>query len=218
MNIEIPSLIIINSPQGGGKSHLIRYIMYQYRKKFDYGICFTNTFFEDDSFDYIKRKYIHPRYNPDVMKGLMNIQADLIGQKKRGKQAFVIFDDCLDAKQFSDNNFQEICMQCRHYDITVIFAVQYCNIIPPFMRANAMSVVIFRTDSQANLKALYESYGQAFNNYNEFKNYLMQKLGNYKFIYYDKRHVSENIDETYRIMVAPSKIPKFILKANKLLS
>lgn len=218
MDIEIPGLILINSPQGGGKSHLIRYMMYQLRKKLDYGIVFTNTFFEDDSFDYINKKYIHPEYNPNVLEGLMNIQANLIDARGPKKEAFVVFDDCIDPKQFKDPKLKELCTQLRHYHITVIFATQYANILPTWLRANAMAVVIFRTDSECNLKALYQSYGQLFNNFNEFKNYVMQNLGNYKFIYYDKRHVNQDIDETYRIMLAPAKIPKFKLKANKLLS
>jgi len=218
MNIQIPSLILLNAPQGSGKSHLIRYMMYQCRKRFDYGICFSNTFFEDDSFDYIKKKYIHPEYNPDVLSALMKIQSNLIEEGKAVKEAFCIFDDCIDASQFKCPKLKQLCTQLRHYHITVIFTTQYTNLLPTFMRANAMAVIIFRTDSECNLRALYESYGQLFNNYNEFKNYLMQKLGNYKFVYYDKRHVNEDIEDTYRIMLAPERIPKFQLQTRKIIS
>jgi len=204
--------------KGGGKSHLIRYMMYTLKKKFDYGVVFTNTFFEDDSFDYVNKKYIHPEYNEDVLTELMNIQANLIEEGKTQKEAYCIFDDCIDASQFKCPKLKQLCTQLRHYHITVIFATQYVNLIPPYMRSNAMYVVIFKTDSECSLKALYASYGQLFNNFNEFKNHIMHKLGNYKFIFYDKNHVSENIADTYRIMVAPEHIPKFRLKTRKLLS
>ena len=80
LDIEIPSLILINAPQGSGKSHLIRYIMYMNRKKFDYGIVFTNTLFEDDSFDYVNKKYVHPEYDPNALTSLMKIQSNLIAE------------------------------------------------------------------------------------------------------------------------------------------
>lgn len=217
MNIKIPSLLLINAPQGSGKSHLIRYIMHNLRKKLDYGIVFTNTLFEDDSFDYINKKYIHPEYNPDILSSLMKIQSNLV-EEGNIKEAFVIFDDCIDAAQFKCPKLKQLCIQLRHYHITVIFATQYTNLLPTWMRANALDVVIFRTDSECNLKALHSSYGQLFNNFNDFKNYVMQNLGNYKFIYYSKAHATGDIEDTYKIMVAPAKIPKFKLKTRKLLS
>lgn len=207
MNVQIPSLLLINSPQGGGKSHLIRYIMYQNRKRFDYGVVFSNTLFEDDSFDYIDDKYVHPEYNPDVVTKLMEIQS-----KNQAKNAFCVFDDCIDAAQFKCPKLKQLCTQLRHYRITVIFATQYANLLPSWMRTNAMGVVIFRTDSESNLMALRKEYGQLFDSFNEFKNYIIKNLGNYRFVYYDKRHVNENVEDTYKIMVAPEKIPKFHFK------
>lgn len=217
LQIELPSLILLNATQGSGKSHLIRYLMHMNRKKFDYGIIFCNTHFEADSFDYIDKKFVHPEYNPEVLSNLMKIQAKLV-EEGVIKQAYVVFDDCIQASQFQCPNLKQLCTQLRHFHITVIFATQYTNLLPTWMRANAMDVIIFKTTSKSNLIALYESYGQEYGNFNDFKNYIMENLGNYKFIYYDKRHANENIEQTYKIMICPSKIPKFKLKARKLLS
>lgn len=213
MDIEIPSLILINSPQGGGKSHLIRYIMYQHRKKFDYGIVFTNTYFEDDSFDYVPKDYVHPEFDEEILSNLMTIQQNLI-KKNIIKEAFVIFDDCIDRTQFESSILKRVCTQLRHYHITVIFSTQYANLLPTYMRTNCMSVIIFKTDSECNLKALYQSYGQMFDSFNAFKNFILSKLGNHKFIYYKKNQVSEDINETFPVMIAPERIPKFKLKFN----
>ena len=147
----------------------------------------------------------------------MKIQAKFV-EEGNIKECYALFDDCIDASQFKCPKLKQLCTQLRHYHCSVIFATQYANILPTYMRANAMAVVIFKTDSECNLKALYSSYGQLFNNFSDFKNYVMQKLGNYKFIYYDKRHVNEDISDTYKIMIAPQKIPKFKLKTRKLIS
>lgn len=150
---------------------------------------------------------MHPEYNPDVVTKLMEIQS-----KNQAKNAFCVFDDCIDAAQFKCPKLKQLCTQLRHYRITVIFATQYANLLPSWMRTNAMGVVIFRTDSESNLMALRKEYGQLFDSFNEFKNYIIKNLGNYRFVYYDKRHVNENVEDTYKIMVAPEKIPKFHFK------
>ena len=211
IELEIPALYIINSPQGGGKSHLIRYLMYINRKKFDYGLVFSNTFFDGDSFDYVKKEYVHPEYNEEALQKLMDIQQELIS-KNIIKEAYVIFDDCIEKEQFSSETLKQLTIQLRHFHITLIFATQYANLVPTRMRSNCMGTFIFATDSECNLKALYASYGQQFNNYQDFKNYLIKNTGNHKFLYYSKKHTSDDLCSTYRVMICPAKIPKFKLK------
>ncbi len=212
MDIEIPGLLIINSEQGGGKTHLIRYLMHKYRHSFDFGIVFTNTYFEDGSFDYIDKKYVHPEYNPDILANLMKLQMGLIIEKTL-KEAFVIFDDSIEKDQFACPILKNLCTQLRHYHIMVIFATQYANILPTWMRANTMSVVIFKSDSECNLKALFASYGQGFGKFERFKNYIAENLGDYKFIFYDKK-ASGDIAKKFPVMRCPAKIPKFKLRFN----
>jgi hypothetical protein len=215
MKLERPGLLLINGEQGRGKSKLIDYLMYKNRKNFDYGVVFTNTHFEPGNYDYISEKYIHPEYDESVLESLMKIQEDLIKEKKF-KDCFVIFDDCIDKKQFESPVLKRACTQLRHYNMTIIFATQYANILPPWMRSNAMGIVMFLSDSHRNLKALFESYGQKFDSFNNFKNYIMMNLGNYKFVYYDKKHITDDIFTTYRVMICPAKIPKFKIKFNKI--
>ncbi len=210
LNITIPGLYILCAYQGSGKSHLIRYLMYENRKKFDYGIVFTNTFFDDDAYDFFPAKFVHPEYDENILQKLMDIQAKLI-EKGIIKEVIVIFDDCIDdPNQFTSKALKRLCTQLRHYHITVIFSTQYCNAIPPRMRTNSMGCFIFKTDTEVSLKALFESYGQKFETYKQFKKYLMDATGDYKFVYYDKSKSGE-IGDMYQVMKCPEKIPKFKL-------
>ncbi len=212
-NLDIPALILIVGAQGLGKSHLIRYLMNKMRKKFDYGLVFTNTFFDDNPFDYIDAEYVHPEYDEDKLQNLMDIQAKLI-EKGVKKNAFVIFDDCIDdPNQFNSPVLKRLCTQLRHYNITVIFSTQYCNALPSRMRTNAMSVFMFYTDTKNNLEALYNSFGQSFETYNDFKSFLLSHTGNYKFIYFNKMK-SNNQKDNYIVMKCPPKINKFKIKFN----
>ena len=213
-NLTTPSLNIIVGAQGLGKSHLIKMIMHKLRKKFDYGIVFTNTFFDNNPFPYIEDEYIHPEYNEKVLENLMDIQAKLIGEGKK-KSAFVIFDDCIDDdKEFSSPTLKRLTTQLRHY-LTVIFSTQYCNAIPSRMRTNAMCVFMFHTDTKNSLEALYNSYGQAFETYNDFKKFILEKTSaKYNFIYYNKMQNDNSLENNYKVYRCPAKIPSFKIKFN----
>jgi hypothetical protein len=97
MNISIPGLLIICGLQGGGKSHLIHYIMYENQKKFDQGIVFSNTGFSTDNFDYIDKHFVHSKYDEFALANLKLIYEQLVKKDKK-PSGFVIFDDCLCGK------------------------------------------------------------------------------------------------------------------------
>lgn len=221
-DIDLPSFVIVNGFQGGGKSYLIKYLMYKYRKVFSYGLVFCNSHFDTNNsgFDYVPDEFIFPEYNEEALENLMNIQAKLV-EKGITKHAYCILDDCLDdPKEFTSPVLKRLTTQCRHYNITVIFSTQYCNSLTSRMRTNAMSVFIFNSSTRNNTEALYNSYGQLFDNYNDFKTYLNSNLGDYKFIYYNKMKTkpSDKLDDIYGIYKAPGKIPNFKLKINSKLN
>lgn len=210
MELKIPGSFILCGSQGTGKSTLIHYMMYKLRKKFKYGLVFTNTFFDNDPFPYIPKKYIHPEYSEEALTKLMDIQADLVAKKKIN-ECFVIFDDCINSnEQFKSDALIRLCTQLRHYHITLIMSTQYCNKLPGIMRTNCMGVFIFKSDARLNLEAIYHEYGQRFDTYNDFKEYVFKKLSEkYRFIYYNKFTEKTKLEDVYQVMICPPKIPKF---------
>lgn len=213
-DIDIPSLILIFGGMRLGKSHLIRYLMYNLRKKFDYGIVFCNTCFEDSSFDYVPTELVYPEYSSEALENLMKIQANLV-EKGVKKNAYVIFDDALFDDQFKCNSLKKLTTQLRHYNITLIMSSQYANCIPQRMKANSMHTFIFHTDNKNNLEALYNAFGQLFfDSYNDFKKYLLEHTGDYKFIYYSNMLPQSNLTNNFHSYKAPAKIPRFRLKIN----
>ena len=131
MDIQIPSLIIIAGKPKSGKSYLIKYLMYQMRKKFDYGIVFTRTQFTHDM-NYISPEYVHNNYYEDKLKNLMKIQSEVV-RMGLNKQAFVLFDDCL-STEFSSQLFIDLITQHRHFKITPILSTQYLFKLNPTIR------------------------------------------------------------------------------------
>jgi hypothetical protein len=120
--------LIINGKQGSGKSHLITYVMRENNlssNRFDYGIVFSNTLWEDGSWDYLPENFVYKEFNEFALTNLMKLQKE--NHKKRIKtSAFVIFDDCLDdADQFTSSFIKKLSTQLRHYNITIIISTQY---------------------------------------------------------------------------------------------
>jgi len=213
LKLKPPYLLIINGKQGSGKSQLIRYIIRENmlsNKKFDYGVVFSNTAWEDGSFEYIPKNFVYEEFNPTVLENLMKLQKDCItnGIEKR---AFVIFDDCLDDKdQFTCKPIKKLSTQLRHYNITMIISTQYPHLIPPRIRANAMYSIFFDIGSGVReLESLYNAYGQRFENYKLFKKFYYKNIDDHKFIMYDKD------SNEYKVYRSPEKIPSFKFKYNK---
>jgi len=212
IDLQVPGLLIINGNCGEGKSNLIKFLIRKYKNKFDYGVVFTNTSFDvndSSAIDYLPKEFIHSEYKEEILEGLMNIQKDVV---ERGglNEAFVIFDDCIDKKIFASTLFTRLATQFRHYHITPIISTQYPNLVPPTLRSNIMSTVIFKSTSKRAIDALWESYGQDYSK-EDFRKFLCKGTGDYNFIYYNKK---EKKEKQYQILKVPNQNKKFMLKYN----
>lgn len=214
MNLDLSEakLILLCAKQGSGKTHCINTILYYFKDYFECGIVFTNTKF-DEPFPSFPDKFIFDYYSEDALTNLMKKQENLV-KKGITRPCVVIFDDCLDDPgEFSSEPLKKLATQLRHYNITLIMSTQYCNLLPPRIRSNAMIVIMYQSDTKANLESMYESFGQRFDTYREFKNYVIGNLEEkYRFIYYDKNSEEKDIGKIYQVMMCPKHIPKFKLK------
>jgi hypothetical protein len=211
MDVSIPGLIIICGLQGGGKSHLIRFIMHENQEKFDWGLVFSNTGFAAENFDYVDKRFVHAKYDEYALSNLKSIHEQLVEQGKK-PSGFVIFDDCLFDEQWKSKEFRALMTQLRHYKITCIISCQYPHSIEPLFRSQVFQVAMFFMTGERALMALYKSYGQMFDSYNDFKKYLLGNTGNHQFIWFNARNGATSIDGRYQIMKCPETIPDFQLK------
>jgi len=213
LNFKPPYLLIINGAQGKGKSYFIRWLLrenYLSKNKWDFGIVFSNTAWENGNWDFIPKNYVFEEYNEEVLKNLMQIQKNNL-KKNINTQAFVIFDDALDDKdQFTSTTLKKLSIQLRHYNISLIISTQYPHLIPPRFRSNAMYSIFFDSGSGVReLEALYNAYGARFKNFHEFKDFYYNNIDNHKFIMYNKK------TDEYQVYRCPPKIPTFKFKFNK---
>lgn len=64
--------------------------------RFDYGIVFSNTAWEDGSWGYLLENYVYEEYDETILENLMKLQRQNL-KKAINTSAFVIFNDCLDS-------------------------------------------------------------------------------------------------------------------------
>ena len=179
---------------------------------------FTNTDFSGLSgFDYIDKRFVHPKYNEAALVNLKNIQKKAI-ESGKSPSAFVIFDDCLFGNQWRSKEFQSLMTQLRHYRVTVIISTQYPQKIPPLFREQTFQAIMFRPKVLRAINAQFESFGSDFNNVNEFKKFIIEHTtAKYQFVFFDATSDGDTIESRFAVMKAPANIPKFTVKfsANK---
>ena len=209
MNLSIPAVYMVCGLQGGGKSHLIRYMMYQNRNKFDVGVVFTNTGFVDGNFDYIDKRLVHLEYSAAVLKNLKDIFKKRI-EAEKPLCGFMIFDDCLEGPQWKEKELRSLITQVRHYNITVIISTQHPTAIPPIFRTNTWQAFLFFMGTEDAMKSLWKNYGQMVGTFADFKEfYTAATAEKHQFLAYDAKNGTQEISSRYKVMICPKDIPQF---------
>jgi hypothetical protein len=184
INMEKPSFfMIISGWADSGKSHFLKYLMREINiiKPFDFGIVISNIAFEG-SFNFIPSKYVFEDFNEEVIKNMVKIQKDNIS-KGITKRCFLILDDYIAEDEMKQPIMKKLAVMGRHYNITTILTSQYVHLVPLKLWANSNYNLFFDIgEGVRELKAIYESFGQRFKSYNDFKSFYYNSIKNNKFI------------------------------------
>jgi len=225
LGISLPGCVILNSKPGGGKSHLLRYIMYCNRHKFKHGIVFSNSVFRKGNMDYIptfedtpedKKEYLnfkHPIYDETILMNFLNGQMQY--EEEERPLGFVLFDDAItDPGMWMSAPILKAATMYRHFNIFLGISTQYINKIPPIVRECASQVGLFWMAGKRSSDAAYESYGQDFDDAKSFARWLDHMTGpanSHKFAWKDKFN-----EAPWRICRAPETIPRFRIDYGKI--
>ena len=81
-NLKLPSSIILCGKPKSGKSHCIKFLLYNFTakrdlyKRFSYGVVFSKTSF-NNAYSFIPKQWVHSKYVPDALDNLMKIQKSI---------------------------------------------------------------------------------------------------------------------------------------------
>jgi hypothetical protein len=214
--VNIPGLVIANSKQQGGKSHLLRYISYKHRQRFHYGIAFSNSKDDGDNLDWFPKKYQHTFLRTDDPKtnGEAALQALIDQQKKfprdRRPLAFVIIDD--DRSGFNSNVLKMAATQVYKYNLWIWISVHNVSDLSAGIREQATNVAIFETSTANSLAQTYKNYGQDYRRQKDFEQVIQCNTGGentpnwHNFLWKDVKKGTP-----WKVFRCPPVVPKFFI-------
>lgn len=186
--IKLPFVMTVSGSNGQGKSHYIKYLISSFYKVWDLVIVFSNTAEFNNSYDFLaekQNKYLifNTLYYEQVLEGLMRIQRQNI-MAGQNKKILVVFDDIMG--QARDSKILKMAIsQNRHFNMSIIFCVQYITMAANYLREISFYDAIFELKTFNSLKACYENYFISdCENFTEFKKKM--KLERYQFFFADR--------------------------------
>ena len=205
LDFNTPQICVFLGKPKMGKSWALRHQILKQtvdNKTFKYGIVFTKTKF-NGQYDYLPDDYVYDSYDPEILQRYLDGLKELNEDEKQ--PSFVIFDDIQGLLSSQDPTLTQLVSNHRHFKITVFFCFQYIygRASTPVLRECTTMAFLFNSKGKRTLEALFESFGQLFNNFKEFKEYfLVCTKEKYTAMLYIQD--VDNIDENYLQYKAPS--------------
>lgn len=180
---KIPNITLVCAGPNSGKSYLCKYILQDLFKnnKLKYGIVFCATSF-NQSYDFLPKKYIYSQYDENKLIQFINLQIGQIKKSGKAEPAFIIFDDMIGSINFTSPLFNKLITTYRHYNILLIFTTQYLFKIPPVLRECCTYFVTFKQPTKKSVQAIYETFMNEMETYEECKRFIDSNTQDYQFI------------------------------------
>ena len=188
--------VVIIGKSGVGKTKCLLDIMY-HKRTIPCGAVMSGTEEGNQTYqEYVPDLYVHTKYDPEIVKGILERQKVLTRLKKPNRGAFLILDDCAyDKKILKGELIREIFMNSRHFALFTILTLQFCMDMPTDLRTNADYVFICRENILSNRKRLYECFCGMFKTFKDFCAIMDQCTNNYEILVVDNTVTSNNISD-----------------------
>lgn len=145
-----------------GKSFLTRWILYNKRKAFPFGLVMTQTKYNKFWATYINKNSVWGDFSASTLARLVQRQAVLVENNVHGQdpRVFVVFDDlAADTQLRYDYMLRSFFYYGRHLKGFVIVTTQWFKSLAPGCRENADYVFLFGMTNIDELEAIYKEYG-----------------------------------------------------------
>jgi hypothetical protein len=161
---EIPNdaTILLIGRRRTGKSFLTRWILYNKRKVFPFGLVMTQTKYNKFWSTYIHKHSVWGDYSSSTLGRLIKRQAALVNENVWGvdPRVFVVLDDlAADSQLRSDYMLRSFFYYGRHLKAFVVVTAQWFKALSPGCRENADYIFLFGMTNVNELEAIYEEYG-----------------------------------------------------------
>lgn len=161
---EVPNdaTILLIGRRRTGKSFLTRWILYNKRKVFPFGLVMTQTKYNKYWANYINKDSVWGDFSSRALEKLVERQASLSDKNPYGvdPRVFVVLDDlAADTQLRHDYMLRSFFYYGRHLKAFVVVTSQWFKSLAPGCRENADYIFLFGMTNIVELDAIYEEYG-----------------------------------------------------------
>lgn len=151
--------ILLNGKRRSGKTTVAVDLMYHMQDDIDVAISMSPTSALSKCLkDIIPQSMQFPRGDPKYIQELMR-QQEVRKRKGKPRQILLFLDDLAWDRGFmSSEGFKELIFDGRHLDITVIFTVQYCMVLPQELRMQCDLIITMKERSHLSKENLYKQF------------------------------------------------------------
>lgn len=165
--VDHPTMLFLGKRRTG-KTYKMRDILYHLKDDYPMGIVITETRFNGFWQKYMPPAYIWDDYDADRLRAVLERQKKLKHMKMTGKlprsynmKIFIVFDDVMglneDVLRY-DPVFRTIFVEGRHFEITLLIALQDAFGMPPKDRNNIDFCFVMKQQQERNFEAIRENY------------------------------------------------------------
>lgn len=204
LDFTTPQICVFLGKPKSGKSFALRHQILKQtvdNKVFKYGIVFTRTKFNGD-YEYLPDDYVYEDYDADILQRYLDGLKQL--DEKELQPSFIIFDDIQGVLSGQDKVLTSLNACHRHFKISIFYCFQYIygHGSTPVLRECTTLAFLFNSKGKRTLEALFENFGQLFDNFKQFKEYFLACT---KEKYTAMLYIQDvdNIDENYLQYKAP---------------
>lgn len=181
-NMVENATIALIAKRASGKTWIIRHLMYENKKRGIPASMVISKTEKMNSFygDYVPDSFIFSKFEPNILPSLFKRQETMMEENKmrkklhkkpKDKRVLLVMDDWMSDKNIivKDENIHELFFNGRHYEISLIMALQYSKGLTPELRGNLDYIFLLAEDFPKNRRKLWEEYAGSFKTYDEFE-------------------------------------------------
>ena len=155
--------------------------------KYKFGIVFTGSKFNND-YDYIPDEHVYEwDEHEEVLESYLAALQEMKENTGFIPPNFCVFDDVVGLMSKFDGQLNNFFSVHRHYNCHVFIAVQHLNTgSSTLLREVTTKAYMFAASGFNTIKSLFESFGQSFENLNQFKEFFLENTKHeYSALVYD---------------------------------
>jgi hypothetical protein len=207
--ITSTSVVVMIGQRNTGKSFLVRDLLF-YHQQIPVGMAISGSEGSNEFYEKLVPKvFIHEEYTPELLEKFVKRQKMITKKRNKEKKsfgsskidpgAFIIMDDCLYDKAWTnDKNIRACFLNGRHFNAFFIFTSQYALACPPILRNNIDFVFVLREPRVLARKKLHENYAGFIPDFGIWNQIMTQCTENYECLVIDNTTKSNKItDQLY---------------------